>query len=369
MVAGHRHGRTLTLRMAIRRTKAKKPVRARSPREKIVALLCFIIAAGAFYYLTNLPAAVDLKTIGKVEAGVAEDLVLHGLDPPNRLLSYQGAPGETVDLRFDRARLHPETIVALNALGFKPPADEGEIAWITRHGRNSQTAIDVRVHAREAASPNQIHILPVGTPGRPRLRVRTDDSELEVEMAVPLGDSRADANSEKQLVVRDFSIKSLPGSFAIKVIVSAKGSLDMQFGANLSGSAFVPGALDDGSAHGPGLLITAVGVRQRQADAPYDIWACAAARGAVSWDLRGGGQGNCRAPSGAIRVTRFELGADRAALALAGSAFIVKDGEPVTDDWYSKLENNKLFAALLALFYAALARWVWKTFTGAKGDD
>jgi len=68
-------------------------------------------------------------------------------------------------------------------------------------------------------------------------------------MAVPLGDSRADANSEKQLVVRDFSIKSLPGSFAIKVIVSAKGSLDMQFGTNLSGSAFVPGALDDGSAH------------------------------------------------------------------------------------------------------------------------
>jgi hypothetical protein len=47
---------------------------------------------------------------------------------------------------------------------------------------------------------------------------------------------------------------------------------------------------------------------------------------------------------------------------------MLKDGDPVTDDWFSKLEDNKLFAALLALFYAALARWVWKTFTGAKAD-
>ena len=44
-----------------------------------------------------------------------------------------------------------------------------------------------------------------------------------------------------------------------------------------------------------------------------------------------------------------------------------KDGEPVTDDWFSKLENDKLFAALLALFYAALAGWQRKDVFGRKG--
>ena len=354
--------------MGVKRSNQKTVARAHSTREKVLALLCFFATAAGFYYLTHLPAAVDLKTIGRIEAGVAEDLVLIAPALPARLLSYQGAPGETVDVRLERARLHPETIMALNALGFQPPSHESEIAWITRHGRNSQTSIDIRVHSALPTPSHEIHLLPAGTPGHPRLRLRAEGGELEVEMAVPLGDAGPDSASDKQLIMRDFSIKSLPGAFAIKAIVADQAHLDMRFGANLSASAFVPGSLNDGTGQGPGLLVTAVGVKQQQADAPYDLWVCAAPRGTVAWDPRGSGQGSCKARAALIRITRVDLAADKLALVLAGSAFIVKDGEAVTDDWFSKLENNKLFAALLALFYAALAGWVWKTFSGAKGD-
>ena len=73
-----------------------------------------------------------------------------------------------------------------------------------------------------------------------------------------------------------------------------------------------------------------------------------------------------RRSAGAHSGDRIRAGWDRIKLDLAGSAFVYKDGTTISGDWYSKLENNKLIAALLGLLYAGLARWVWKVFAGGE---
>lgn len=351
--------------MAAKRRQEKPPrARAHPLRDKLIAVLAFVAAAGAFYYLTHLPAAVDLrqKNQNRLEAGLADEIVMIGVSRSERFLAFEGGPSATVDARFERARLHPDTIAALNALGFSPPASEGRIGWITRQGKGSQTFIDVRLDP--ASSPRtEVHVVPAGTAGHPNLTFRGQGAGFEVEMSVPLGDAGVDPGSVKQLDVQGFSIRSLPGAFPIKVVVADQAQFGLQFGANQSESSFRPGS-NDADDSGPGLGLRALGVRQKQAGADFDQWACAAPRGAVGWLPLDVSPGNCDATAPLIRVTRFELGADRVKLELAGSAFVYKDGTAVSGDWYSKLENNKLIAALLGLLYAALARWVWKVFAG-----
>ena len=178
------------------------------------------------------------------------------------------------------------------------------------------------------------------------------------------GDAGVDPASVKQLDVQGFSIR-LPEAFPIKVVVADQAQFGLQFGSNQSESSFRPGS-NGADKSGPGLGLRALGIRQNQAGADFDQWACAAPRGAGGRLPCGVSPGNCDATAPLIRVTRFELGADRVKLDLAGSAFVYKDGRVISADWYSKLENNKLIAALLGLLYAGLARWVWKVFQANK---
>jgi len=351
--------------MGVRRKQVRPArVRAHPLRDKLIAALVFVLAAGAFYYLTHLPAAVDLKLKNqhRLEAGLTDEIVMVGLARPEHFLGFEGGPSATVDVRFERARLHPDTITALGALGLNPPTGEGRIGWITRQGKGSQTFIDVRLDP--ASSPRtEVHAVPAGTVGHPSLGFRGEGAGFEVEMSVPLGDVGVDPGSVKQLDVQGFS-RWLPGAFPIKVVVTDQAQFGLQFGANQSESSFRPGRSDGAAEDGPGLGLRALGIRQRHAGAHFDHWACAAPRGAVGWLPRGVSPGNCEAEAPLIRVTRFELGADRVKLDLSGSAFVYKDGTAISGDWYSKLENNKLIAALLGRFYAGLARWVWKVFAG-----
>ena len=333
-------------------------------RDKIIAVLVFAAAAAAFYYLTSLPAAVDIRNpkVSPLEAGPNDEIVLIGPEPAARFLSFEGGTSSTVDARFERARLHPDTIAALVALGLQPPADEGEISWITRSGQGSQTFVDVRVDSTPSRD-RQVYIVSAGAAGHPNLKLRGVGTGFEIEMGVPLGDAGIDAGSTKQLKVKDFSLV-VPGAFPIKVVVPDQARFSFQFGSG--GWSFHAGNPNDADSKGAGLALRALGVRPRQTGAAFDEWMCAAPRGSVSWLRRGVHEGDCEAKEALIRVVEFGLEKDKIKLDLAGSADVVRGGAAITGDWYSKLENNKLIAALLGLFYATLARWVWKVFSGGK---
>lgn len=133
-------------------------------------MLVFVLAAVAFYYLTHLPAAVDLKQKNqhRLEAGLTDEIVMIGVAPPEHFLAFEGGPSATVDVRFERARLHPDTIAALNALGLNPPTSEGRIGWITRQGKGSQTFIDVRLDPASAPQ-TEVHVSRPEPPAIPAL--------------------------------------------------------------------------------------------------------------------------------------------------------------------------------------------------------
>lgn len=353
--------------MGAKNHKQPAPKRAPTLRDKVIASTVFIAAVALFYYLTNLPAAIDLgPSTASLEAGPADEVVMAGADTGGLFLAFEGDPSDTVDVRFDRARLHPETTGELNALGLTPPDIEGKIDWITLQGRKSQTFIQVRQQPPSSAQ-GEVNVLPLVAAGPPSLMLRGNGVGFEVEMAVPL-DPTGDPSSAKQLNVEAFTIRKLPGAFPIKVVVPDQSPFVFQFSAAPKASSFQlggPSAADSP----PGIAVRAAGVRPKQPGADYAFWACAAPRGAVSWVPRAVRAGECRATSPLVRVTKLDLNTDRLKLELSGTGFVVKDGTPVTDDWLSKLENNKLLAALLALIYATLARWVWKAFTGKAPES
>ena len=336
---------------------------AHRTRDKIIAALVFAAAAAAFYYLTSLPAAVDIRNpkVSPLEAGPSDELVLIGPEPAERFLSVEGGTGSTVDVRFARARLHPDTIADLVALGVQPPGDEGEITWITRSGQGSQTFIDVRLNPAPSHD-GQVHITSTGTADHPGLKLTGAGAAFEIAMGVPLGDAGVDAGSTKQLKVRDFTAPQLPGAFPIKVIVPDKSLFSFQFGSG----QWTFHAGDEADLKGAGLALRALGVKPRLTGSAFDAWMCAAPRGSVSWLRRGVHSDTCEPNAALIRVVKFGLEKDKIKLDLAGSAIVVRDGAAITGDWYSRLENNKLIAALLGLFYGALARWVWKVFLGSE---
>ena len=351
--------------MIARRKQDKTPVPpAHRTRDKIIAALVFAIAAAAFYYLTSLPAAIDIRDpkVSPLQAGPTDEIVLTGPEPAKCFLYFEGDVSSTVDVRFERARLHPETIAELVALGLHPPADEGEISWITRSGQGSQTSIDVRVDPA-SSNKSQVHVVSAGATGHPNLRFRGAGAGFEVEMGAPLGDAGVDAGSSKQLTVKDFSHR-VPGAFPIKVLVPDRSQFSFQFGPE--GWAFQPGSSKDADCKGVGLALHALGVRLSQPDATFDRWMCAARRGTVSWLRRDVHAGDCESMEALIRIVKFDMEKDKINLHLVGSAFVVRDGAAIPSDWYSIIENNKVIAALLALLYGGLARWVWKVFTGKE---
>lgn len=337
---------------------------ANRTRDKIIAALVFIAAAAAFYYLTSLPASVDVRNppVSPLEVGSTDEIVMVVPETAGRFLSFKGRAGDTVDVRFERARLHPDTIAALVALGFQPPADEGEISWITRSGQGSQTFVEVRVDPAPSRE-RQVYVVSSGAAGHPNLKFTGAGTSFEIELGVPLGDAGVDAGSIKQLQVKGFSVR-LPGAFPLRILVSDRSQFSFQFGSE--GWAFHAGSPNSAERKGAGLALRALGVRPRQDGAGFDQWICAAPRGSVSWLRRGIHTGKCESKDALIRVVEFGIEDDKIKLKLAGSAFVVKDGAAITGDWYSRLEQNKLIAALLGLFYAALAGWVWKVFGGER---
>src|SRR2546426_3510473 len=85
-----------------------------------------VLAAFAFaqYKLANIAHPLNLETTGKFSPATIrlgrEELVIEGpvVNPSEgMLLSHNGRPNETVDARFDRARLDEQTILLFKSLG------------------------------------------------------------------------------------------------------------------------------------------------------------------------------------------------------------------------------------------------------------
>jgi hypothetical protein len=338
---------------------------------KVFAVATLAGVALLFYYLTNLPVAVDV-TGTTWEIAVGDDLILRPLGSGQfPLIAIQGADNEGVDVRFDSAQLHPDTVSELHRdfnLAFA--AAPAPMAWTTKVKGAGHTMIDFALEAPQGVP--EVHIQHIGEGANPGLSMMVHNAQLITQLSVLLGEVGPGlAPEQKTLQIGGERPVVLPGAVPLTVVVVADQQLRLTFPSAAPTSQFHLGAA--GISAPTGLPLRDLSIQGSDSH-QQKHYACAAVAATHFWAPRDPHVDDCvTAPK--LRATELKLESDHATISLAGSAFLIKDGVVVTDDWFTKLDNNKPLAALFALAFTGLAGWVWREFargrsgSGKEGQD
>jgi hypothetical protein len=347
------------------KSKRKRPPEAPATvRGKVFAVAALGAVALLFYYLTNLPVALDV-TGYKWEVDIGDDLILSPLGSGHLpLIAIQGADNEGVDVHFDAAQLHPDTVNELRRdFHLAVSAEPATMAWTTKVKGTGHTTIDLALES--VGGIPEVHIEHFGEGANPGLSVMTHNAKLITQLYVLLGEIGPGlAPEQKTLQIGGEPPVVLPGAVPLTVVVAADKQLRLTFPSPVPASQLHLGAA--GISAPAGLPLRDLSIQGADSH-QQKLYACAAATATHFWMLRAPRADDC-ATAPRLRATELKLESDHATISLAGSAFVVKDGTAVTDDWFTKLDNNKPLAALFAVAFSALAVWVWRQFARRGGD-
>ncbi len=336
-------------------------------RRKLLAVAVFALAALALYLIDRLPSAV--KVDGSAFAVDHNDaMVLYGL-PAAPVLSFDGALGLGLDLRTDAARLSSETLTALTDGGFPPPQSKAaSLTWLGQVNPQGRIALTISNERNDPVAG--IALSSTGTEATPQLKITPVNSAIKVSAQALTGDSTTVPPITLKIggaQVRQPLATMVPLEFE----VTQGESLLMTFAnaAAVNDAAFrlgVPTESGELASHLP-VQRFEVGKRAAAADGPpllrADRGVCSARAGKMLLGALKPRPQQCN-EAGLLAIESLKVSAGALAITTSGSGFEMRDGRTVAAGVVSAIANNKLVAALLAIAFATLASWVWKTVTG-----
>lgn len=343
-----------------------KPKARATIRQKLFSIAVLVAAAAFFYYISNRPVAHQVPS-APWKAEVGDKLIVRPLGLgrlPMPLIAVEGVDNESVDVRFDKARLSPESLQRLRRdFNLIAPATEGKIAWTTAVKGNGHTMVDVVLETRQGIP--EIRMAHLGEGAHPGLSLTAHHATLSVHLSVLLGDGSLRITPElKTLQIAGGSTIRIPGAIPITVLVPENQEFRLTFPAKNPASFFRLGASEDSN---PGLWLRDLGVLPTTGG-EYKLYGCAANEGAHFLAWRQIRPEDC-ATSPTLRATRLELTSDNMEVVLNGSAWVVKNGTAETDTLYNTLiEKNPVLAAFFSLVILAFATRVWRSFSGGDND-
>ena len=311
------------------------------------AAVVFLAAAAIVWRAMSLPAAQPLSASKswKINAGDTVTLIGPG---PGRMLSFEGAVGKGVGVRFAQASLSPDTADGLAALGVPPlPAQPTTVQWITHDGGDSRgtVAIDLAPAGPHPALAVQL----TSGDGVAEVAFRGQDARLRVTMAGPLvGPKTPDAD----VLVGAAPLKIGQGAFPIAVDVAPGQLFTLRFAQSGAGGARfdwgqVANALQQLT------ILNLAGVWVQRPGEVDPIYACGSHPGAValaSTDIR---KLACE-PS--LRLQGLDLAPEGGRFKIVGSAFTIEKGQSGTLSW-TPFTQNPLISGLVGAVYAAIVGW------------
>ena len=352
-----------------------KPARLWRLRAKAKPRTRKIVAAGLLvglvvieYRLSTLPMATDLG--GRLAAPVGSELILSGVTTEGPLITYSGRLGEAADIRFDRARLAPESIALLRAVRVDVSDAEGPISWITGTETASKTVFEVSsVDTARPLSELRLRALSAVGANQPQLEIEARGAPLQALIGAPFTPEAASAKSVKTLSVGGRNIQ-LAGAVPLKVIVSEGTSLRARFSHTTGAQVaeFILGSVPVNAAEQAGLKVQSVALR-KSADSGhgYDYFACAAAAGTISWSgSRAIAHGRCTPANGFVTASNLRVSGPELETTLGGAAWARRAGELVGADPLTRIARNPVVAGVLLALNLALAAWLLFELLGRK---
>ena len=332
-----------------------------------LGLLVLAVAAFAQYKLANVPRPVNLDTTGKFSPATIrlgrEELVIEGPvvhSSSGMLLSHDGRHNETVDARFDRARLDDQTIQLFESFGLRPPSTPVKIDYRPDEPKSPFTSDEpcrTRVELLASQMPAEIHIFQLGDPGLNHYRhleIRTRGAELVSNLITMSPDDSDGPGCQYLLRVGDWSepvTKTL-----LTAIVAESSDLRLYFRPLKAHST--PWA-DTGGV----LRLDLGGAQKLNPDDPPPFQARA-----VSIRSLGGGNSGSVLPAlisarstndgPLLAIDDLRIDSDQVQLGIAGKGWVMINGEPATVNFLRRVQENPILLALLAALDTALLAWV-----------
>lgn len=348
------------------RWRLRAPFKPRT--RKIIAATLLAVLVAIEYGLSTLPISTDIT--GPLAAPVGSELILSGVATEGPILAYSGRVGEAADIRFDRARLSPETIGLLRAVGVEVSEAEGPISWITGKETASKTVFEVNAVA-VARPPSELRLraLPAVGAKQAQLEIEPRGAPLQALIGAPFTPENLGAKSVKTLNVGGRNIQ-LAGAVPLKILVSEGASLRARFSAANGAQAeeLILGSIAVHASDPGGLKLRSVALR-KSADAGVrnDYFACAAPAEAISWRGDTGLEhGRCTAGDAFITASRLRVSAQDASISLTGAGWAQRGGDTVGIDPLDRIAENPVLAGLLLAVNLALVAWLWFEFLGNR---
>jgi hypothetical protein len=323
----------------------------RAAERRVLALVVFVVAAAAQFWAMRVPLGGDLPDTIAAPAGAA--LTLTGLAGEPPLLNHQGSG--SIDVRFERARLAPDTAQLLAQLGVTVPDADGPISWVTTSGAEGISVLDVaRADAAAAVGVLTLRVLSGSSESVAQFGLEAD-APLRVKIGTSLVPGAP--GSRKLLRVGAQEVK-LDGALPLQVLVPASAPMRAVLPLGAAGDVVnvSVGALRERATGDAGLIVRGIGVRAE--DGRYDPFACGAASGRLLW--RGAAtlaRGRCPG-AGTLQVEELRIGAEGIEAITRGTGWAWRDGAPLGPTLFERLTDNPALAALVMLGDALVAGWL-----------
>lgn len=321
----------------------------------------FLLALTGQFALTSPRSSINLDTIVPLRALPGQAIILSGLETEAALLTYTSDRGGSLDLRFEQARLAPETLELLRRVGITAPADDAPVSWITRAepGLGSEGASRFEV---ASADPGKlpgalaVRVLAGATARQARVELLSRGAPLEVTLALPW---TGDPHAPRKILRLGETELVLPGTLPVKLLIPPGANMRAIISLPEKPQALPFADLEFGAftgRDGGGLAVSVLGVEP--APGAEALLACGAPAGSLLWRAAGRlAAGDCPAGRGLIHVRSLALRADGADLTVGGSAWVMKDGRPLGESLLTRLRQQPVWWALLLLVDGLLVSW------------
>ena len=326
---------------------------------KIVAAALLIAVVLVEYALSTLPVAIDVT--GRASVASGHELVLSDLRTGGPVLAYSGKAGDAADIRFERARLSPETIGLLRMVGVEVSDAEGPVGWITGSESAARTVFEVSaIGPAQTPSELRLRALPPLGASQAQLELEARGAPLQALIAAPFAPDDRSARSEKILSLGGRSFR-LSGAVPLKLIVAEGSSVRARFSQQAGSQAtdFILGSIPVRAADTYGIRAHAIGTRKSGTTDRYDYFACAAPPGAIAWSTSAAlSRGECPNSEAFVTSSEVRVSDDRIEADVAGTAWAQRGGEALGSDPLTRIADNPVLAGALIAANLALAAWL-----------
>jgi len=350
--------------------------RPRRWRLRLIATVAALLLAAVIYFIQRVPAAVTLTgDDALLEATSTQVLALHNLRAAP-VLQYDGAVDAGLRMSISAGRPTPSTRNNLRALGLElPNVKGGAVQWQGRPPAGGRVSVRI---ANGRQSPDAGMMLQAtGGANIAALSIRAVQTTLTAQIDISAQDEAVAPSAELRFAGVDLSDPGLafaPLQFEIPPGESANLTFDSE--EALGSSTFRLGELLDTGGTATALSVGRADVGRLSGTGSHPRLrsvirgVCAAAPGKVLFTRLAPSAGDCRLGADAAEDNLFasEIGIEprKIALALEGSGFLVTGGRARPAGFWSSLMANPLIAALVGALVFAIARPLWRLWTGRE---